>query len=464
MNRKDFLRLAGLAPMSFLMDTPSFLIDLAQPPDVLFLRKGTEAYEQLRKGFNKRIDKYPEIIAKCFTEKGVIEAVKKAKKESLPVAIKSGGHCMEGFSINQDGMAINLSELKKIEWLDERTVQVGPACTLSELYDALLPKGVIIPGGSCAGVAIGGLALGGGYGLLSRSLGLTCDSLIGLRMVNGKGECIDTNADPILLKACKGGNSGNFGVVTSLRFRVHDAPKYMQSFKFRSYAVTTQRAFNLFENWFKQSAALPNHCFSAFVLNRKTAYILLVNTGKQTEAVNAFIQLCKSISDKSTQSIKQPLAQALKNYYGRREPLYFKNASAGLYQGFDDIKDRLQSVIEKVGKSNGMIFQINTLGGKVKDEGYAKSSVFPHRNLMFFSELQVYWDKPSQQESGLKAFQEVQMLINPKGDMPQYRNYPDLRFKNAPEVYYGENYGLLQTLKKKYDSENLFRYEQSIKA
>lgn len=464
MKRKEFLRLAGLAPMSFLMDAPSFLYDLVQNPVVLFFIKGTEAYEQLRKGFNKRIDKYPAVIAKCFTEKGVIEAVKKAKKEGLSVAIKSGGHCMEGFSTNQGGMVINLSELKKIEWLDDATVQVGPACTLSELYDALLPKGVIIPGGSCAGVAIGGLVLGGGYGLFSRSLGLTCDSLIGLKMINGKGDCIDTNSDSILLKACKGGNSGNFGVVTSLRFKVNVAPKYMQSFKFRSFAVTTQRAYNLFQNWFKQTAFLPNHCFSAFVLNRKTSYILLTNTGKQTAAVNGFIDSFKSISDKSTQSIKQPLPQALKNYYGRTEPLYFKNASAGLYQGFDDIKDRLQSVIEKVGKSNGMIFQINTLGGKVKDGVFSNASVFPHRNLLFFSELQVYWDKPSQQESGLKSFQEVQMLINPKGDMPQYRNYPDLRFKNAPEVYYSENYVLLQSLKKKYDSENLFRYEQSIKA
>jgi FAD/FMN-containing dehydrogenase len=73
----------------------------------------------------------------------------------MSVAIKSGGHCMEGFSSNQGGMVIDLSELNQIKWIDENTIEVGPSCTLSRLYDNILPKGKIIPGGSCAGVAIG---------------------------------------------------------------------------------------------------------------------------------------------------------------------------------------------------------------------------------------------------------------------------------------------------------------------
>ncbi len=453
-----------MAPVSYFLELPSFLENFSNQEDVMYFRKGTEAYEKSRKGFNKRIDKYPSIIANCRTEKGVVDAVLRAQKEGLPVAVKSGGHCMEGFSSNQGGMVVNLSELNSVEWLDEHTIQVGPACTLSKLYDELLPKGVIVPGGSCAGVAVGGLALGGGYGLLSRSLGLTCDSMKGLRMVNGKGQVIDTDSDPDLLKACKGGNSGNFGIVTSIRFNVHRAPTHMQSFKFRSFSVSTTRAFSLFQQWFEKSALLPNHCFSAFVLNRKTAYILLVNTGKLTEEVNSFIASFKSISDKYTQSVRQPLSQALKNYYGRREPLYFKNASAGLYNDFKDIEDRLKSVIDKVGKTTGMIFQVNTLGGKVRDAAYEKASVFPYRKHSFFSELQVYWDRPSQEESGLKSFQEVQMMINPKGDMPQYRNYPDIRFKNAPQVYYGGSYPFLQKMKSRHDPGNIFRYEQSIVA
>ena len=78
---------------------------------------------------------------------------------------------MEGFSCNDGGMVINLSLLNKIEWMDANTIKVGPGCTLSNIYDAILPKGKIIPGGSCAGVGIGGLTLGGVAGVCGGARG-----------------------------------------------------------------------------------------------------------------------------------------------------------------------------------------------------------------------------------------------------------------------------------------------------
>src|SRR5690606_11219110 len=39
--------------------------------DVIFLNRNDEKYNQLRKGFNKRFDKFPKIIALCLTEIGV---------------------------------------------------------------------------------------------------------------------------------------------------------------------------------------------------------------------------------------------------------------------------------------------------------------------------------------------------------------------------------------------------------
>src|SRR6185369_6404928 len=140
------------------------------------------------------------------------------------------------------GMVINLSLLNKIEWVNNDIIKGGPGCTISYLYDEILPKGKIIPGGSCGSVGIGGLTLGGGYGLLARKYGLTCDSLQEVSMVDAKGEITNTANDKELLWACKGGGNGNFGVITSLTFKLHKAPATLQSFRFRTHNINAARA------------------------------------------------------------------------------------------------------------------------------------------------------------------------------------------------------------------------------
>jgi FAD/FMN-containing dehydrogenase len=467
MQRKKFMQLAGLSSLGIMLNPFKLiadeLIEFTSNEHVLYYKKGDASYEILRTGFNKRIDKYPQIIAQCFDEIGISEAIKLAIKKKMPIAVKSSGHCMEGFSCNNDGMVINLSSINTIEWLDKNTIRVGTACTLSTLYAEILPKGKYLPGGSCAGVAIGGLTLGGGYGLLSRKFGLTCDNLSAVKMVDGNGQIVSSDNNSELLWGCKGGNNGNFGVVSTLTYKLNDAPANMQSFKFRSFKVSTNRAKSLMENWFKISKNLPNDCFSAFVLNQQTVYILLTNTGMLSGALKKSIEQLKSISDKSTQSVQQPLAQALKNYYGRQYPLNFKNASAGLYKDYDTIAGCANEAIDIVRNTPGMIYQINTLGGKIQQSDFDTASSFPHRAFNYFSELQTYWEQPSQQSKLLLRFQEVQDVFFKHGIKAQYRNYPDINFKNWESSYYAQNYLRLKQLKNKYDPNDLFRFEQSVR-
>lgn len=468
MQRKKFLQLSLLAPLSVAANPLSKYLrsDLWCRPaseNVTYYKAGDAAYETLRKGFNKRIDKKPVIIALCRNTNGVAEAVQYAVKNNLPVAVKSGGHCMEGFSANNGGMVINMSAMKNIEWVDSETVRLNPGCRLSEIYDVLLPKKKIIPGGSCAGVGIGGLVLGGGYGLMARKFGLTCDSLQSLTMVDGTGKIVTATDNDELLWACKGGNNGNFGVVTELALRVHKAPAFMQSHRFRAYKVDAVRAKSILQKWFELTATLPVECFSAFVLNGKTLYILLTNVGKQTETVKHFIMQLKAITDKTAFGAPQPLTKALKAYYGRSNPMYFKNASAGLYKNFDEIGAFIDKALDVVVATPGMIYQVNTLGGNIQNAAFERSSSFPHRAYPYFSELQTYWELPSQEKRLLERFEQVQQIFSSNGIRAQYRNYPDINFTNWQELYYGTNYKRLQAIKDKYDPDNLFRYEQSIK-
>ena len=316
-DRKEFLKMSLLANVALCVNPFSGnkkidgLLNLLSDENVIYYQKGDKEYDVLRKGFNKRIEKHPAIIALCKNTEGIVEAIKYAKNKNLPVAIKSGGHCMEGFSCNDDGMVINLSLLNNIEWINEEIIKVEPACTLSALYDFTLEKNKIIPGGSCGSVGIGGLTLGGGYGLLSRQFGLTCDSLIEVTMVDGNGIIRNSKDEKNLLWACKGGGNGNFGVVSEMKFKAHQSPASMQSFRFRAFKVNVERTKSILERWFEVTKDFPDSCFSAFVLNETTIYILVTTTEKITPKVQKLFNKISSLTDKKTNTIFHPLNEAL---------------------------------------------------------------------------------------------------------------------------------------------------------
>jgi FAD/FMN-containing dehydrogenase len=104
--------------------------------------------------------------------------------------------------------------------------RVGAGTRLGDLYQALQPHDLTVPGDTCPGVGIAGLTLGGGLGLLGRRYGLTCDHLLAAEIVLADGRTIecDQQHDPELFWALRGGSAGNFGVVTALVFRLRPAP------------------------------------------------------------------------------------------------------------------------------------------------------------------------------------------------------------------------------------------------
>jgi FAD/FMN-containing dehydrogenase len=245
-SRKEFIKLSTAAGTVFFLgacglgrddekkknisdSSPKNIPDNSVEVKLDLIDKNDKRYDALRKGFNKRIDKFPLVIALCATTEEVAAAVRYANKNKLAIAVKSGGHSMEGFSCNNGGMVINLSKMNKVEMPEENKIKVGPGCTLSGLYDVILPQGRILPAGSCATVGIGGLTMGGGYGLFSRKYGLTCDHLLEATMVDGNGSIHSTKSNSELLWALKGGGSGNFGVVTEMIFKTQIAPPTMQA-------------------------------------------------------------------------------------------------------------------------------------------------------------------------------------------------------------------------------------------
>jgi hypothetical protein len=476
-SRKEFLKLMSAAGASFFIPTadssesdPTIspvtdkLVTKKISASVELIRKGDPHYEELRKGFNKRIDKYPLVIAMCTSTYDVVEAIQYAQKNKLPIAIKSGGHSMEGFSSNDGGLVVNLSKMNGVEFLSEHRIKVGPGCRLSQLYDQILPKQRIIPTGSCGTVGIGGLTLGGGYGLFARKYGLTCDNLLEATLVDGNGTIHSTRNDPELLWALRGGGAGNFGVVTELIYQSHAAPTSMQAHHFKARKLDAIRAKNILEKWFLFAAQLPESCFSGFVLNGSTLNILVTNFEAHTTELQLLLEKLAVETDEFRSGASDDIAKMLKHYYGSLVPVYFKNSSAGLYTTFKEIQPFIEDVLKKIISTPGMIYQVNTLGGNICNANFEKNSCYPHRRYNFISEVQAYWSTIDKEQHLTSVSQEILTIFSRHDIKSQYVNYCSLEFQEWQTAYYGKNYSRLQAIKRKYDPDNLIRHPQSVEA
>jgi hypothetical protein len=196
---------------------------------------GDLRYGDLSTGTNLRWVGTPDEIVLVYTPRQVADAVTRAVRAGQRFTVQSGRHCYEDFVTNKEvRMVIDVSPMNAVTYDQSRRVFVVEAgAELGEVYATLFRNwGVTLPGGSCPSVGTGGHILGGGYGPLCRSLGLTVDHLYGVevvvvdrsgtvRTVVATRERTDPNRE--LWWAHTGGGGGNFGIVTRYLLRSPDA-------------------------------------------------------------------------------------------------------------------------------------------------------------------------------------------------------------------------------------------------
>ncbi|HEY7030689.1 MAG TPA: FAD-binding oxidoreductase [Thermomicrobiales bacterium] len=180
-------------------------------------------YDVARRVYNGAIDRRPAAVARPADVADVIHAVDFARTNDLLVAVRGGGHSAAGKGTCDDGLVIDLSRLGGTR-VDPRraTARVGGGATWGDFDHATHAFGLATPGGIFSTTGVGGLTLGGGFGYLSRTYGLSSDNLLSADVVTADGRFLTASADdhPDLFWALRGGG-GNFGVVTSLEFQIH---------------------------------------------------------------------------------------------------------------------------------------------------------------------------------------------------------------------------------------------------
>jgi FAD/FMN-containing dehydrogenase len=179
---------------------------------------GDADYDVTRAGFNGMIDRRPAAIVRIASDDDAAAAIAFARERDLPLAIRSGGHSAPGHGCCDDGIVIDCRDLQTAE-VDEiaSTARVGAGLTWKQFDAVTQAHGLAVTGGRVSSTGVTGLTIGSGSGWLERAMGLTSDSLIGARVVTADGVSVDTDDDPDLLWALRGGG-GNFGVLTELRF------------------------------------------------------------------------------------------------------------------------------------------------------------------------------------------------------------------------------------------------------
>jgi FAD/FMN-containing dehydrogenase len=439
------------------------------------LTSGSPGYDEARTIWNAMIDCRPALIAQCATAADVVECVRFAKESGVAVAVKGGGHNIAGNALCEGGLVIDLSPMKQVR-IDPaaRTAQVEAGVTLGE-FDAEAQKfGLVTPLGINSTTGVAGLTLGGGFGWLSRRLGLTIDNLLGADMVTAAGERVHVSSTehPDLFWAIRGGG-GNFGIVTSFEFKLHqvgpevlsglivhpldDAKKVLQFY--REFAANAPEEFVC---WFVMRLAPPLPFLPAEWHGREILVLAVCYSGSIEEGervIKPFRSFGNPIADVIApapytgwqQALDPLLTPGMRNYWKSHD---FLELSDGLIDVFIDHARRLPDPQTEIAFAQ--------LGGAVSRVPH-EATAYTHREARYVMNVHGRWADPANDNACVAWARSVFQAAAPFSTGGAYVNFMTQEEGDRVRAAYGSNYDRLVSLKNKYDPANLFRVNQNIR-
>jgi hypothetical protein len=448
------------------MIPPSALQKLRQTLRGQSLSPGEPGYDTTRAIPNAMIDRRPAVIARCTGAADVIACVRFAHEHDLLVAVRGGGHSVAGKSVCDGGLMIDLSTMKGIRVNpSRRTVRAETGLTLGEFDRETQAFGLATTLGVVSKTGIAGLTLGGGWGHLHAKYGLALDNLIGADVVTADGRLLTANAreNEDLFWGVRGG-SGNFGVVTSLEYRLHELGPVFGGAVFHP-AAKAQEVLRFFREF---SETIPDElviqCGSFTTPDNMPVFaVAACYCGNPTEGEKVL---------KPLRTFGPPVADALSvmsylQLQGMFDPFFPPGRQTYVKSNFiRTLSDEaIQAIAGFAGKSpSPFSFTpfIEHWHGAATRVG-ATDTAFPHRqhsyNLMFWSN----WESPSESEKNIQWTRTSWNALRPFLVEGSYGNYVSDEGDPFARAAYGPNYDRLVALKNKYDPTNFFRMNHNIK-
>lgn len=441
------------------------------------LDRSESSYDQARAIWNGMIDNRPALIARCRGVADVMGAVRFARNHDLLASVRGGGHNVSGRAVCDGGLMIDLSQMTGIH-VDpaERTARAEAGALLRDLDHETQAFALAVPTGTVSETGIAGLTLGGGIGWLARRYGLTCDNLISADVVTANGDFVTANEaeNPDLLWGLRGGG-GNFGIVTSFKYRAHSVgPTVLAGFVL--HPIEQAREFLRFFSEF--ISGVPDELTTIPTLRILPPVHTIPDELKGVKVAGAAV--CWSGALDEGEAVLRPLREfgsPIVDTIGLT-PFVDHQAifDAGVPLGFHyyekseflhDLNEELIEVLSAHGEtvtSPYTFVGLFQLGGAVSRVNEADTA-YTHRDVSYSLVISAAWEDPKDSEEHIGWAREFWSAVQPHSTGGVYVNFlSDDDGEDRVKAAYGpEKYARLVELKDKYDPSNFFRLNQNIK-
>lgn len=433
---------------------------------------GDDAYDQVRKVANLRFDRSPAAIVRARTTNDVARAVRFARTNGVPFAIRSGGHSVAGYSNPEGGILIDLSPMKDIDIDPVRKVaRVQPGVTSGELAGPAHEFGLALTTGDSSSVGLGGLVTGGGIGFMVRKHGLTIDSLLSATVVTARGEILHASPkeNNDLFWAIRGGGS-NVGIVTEFEFKLAEAGMvYGGALVFPATAGNIRKYIDRALEAPDELTTITNLMFAPpapFIpqeyIGQPVLMVLAVYNGDLEEGAKA-VQPLRDIGGLIADvcgpipypAIYEFTAEAAKPAFASVRQLFAESIS----------DDSIEAMLEAMrrGPSPMSMIQIRPLGGTMSRVS-ASATAFAHRDAKLFISPLGLWVDPADDPGTYQNWAQGIFDSLRHHQTGAYANFiEDEGPERVREAYPGGAYQKLALIKAKYDPDNVFSANQNVK-